>query len=200
MSEPNELAKRSPQNLRVPQPGDAEYWPPAWTSPYGNILPGRDPFVNEIGRIERKSSSRWRTLAIVLVAVLGVFSCGLFFVLMPNEAASNRPAGERAFDSFLKAAAARNVDQAHTYLDPAFTGSYLTKDLLRTSFIEPAAPTLAGYTSLQTLNTAYNDDGGSNLYLSGQLNYQDGRKSTFEVRLIKSGGNWYISNFRIDRP
>jgi hypothetical protein len=200
MSEPNELARRSPQNLRVPQPGDAEYWPPAWTSPYGNILPQRDPFVNEIGRIERKGWSQWRTLAIVLVAVLGIFSCGLFFVLLPDQAANNRPAGERAFDGFVKAAAARNVDQAYTFLDPSLTGSYLTKDLLRTGFIEPAAPTLAGYTNLQTFNTAYNSDGGENLYLSGQLNYQGGRKSTFEVRLIKNGGNWYISNFRIDRP
>lgn len=194
----NKITASSPV---IPQPGDPDYWPTPWTSPYGNILPANDPFLKapEVP----KAGKGWRTLAICLGIALAIFSCGLLVYLIPDGAETNRPDGEKIIEQFVRAAGRGDVDGAYLFISPALQTSYLTRDMLRTQFVERAQPLLSKYQGLTTSDKSFNDETDSNnaiLVLSGQLKYSDGRSGTFRFNLEKVNGSWYIFDYRIDQP
>lgn len=186
---------------RIPQQGDPDYWPAPWTSQYGHIMPEKDPFLG--APQQPKAGSGFKTLAIWLAVALAVFACVAIFILLPDGSETNRPEGEKVFDQFVRAAGQGDIEGAYRLISPALQSSYLTRDLLNAQLIQPARPLLAKYQSLTTSDKSYNDETDNNnavLVLSGQMKYSDGKVGTFQVNLEKVDGNWYIYNYRIDKP
>jgi hypothetical protein len=95
----------------------------------------------------------------------------------------------------MQAAAAGDVDSASSKVLPS-----ITKDSLKTTFLDPNSGTLQNYASLQNLTfTFYSASGGKSLIIKGFISYKKLGSSVFKANLQRtdSDGKWYIASLTI---